>query len=133
MWITMKVLYDLYLKKALDAVRTQPKSKQPEYTVDAEGFTQINGDDAGQKFPWSDVRHVGIITTSDGPFFDDVFFIIQFANKNICLTSFQAEDMKLMSYFNILPGFRYESAIEAMGSVDDASFHCWDVSWAQPI
>lgn len=129
----MKVLYDLYLKKVLSAIRSTPKSSQVEYTVDAEGFTQISGDDAGQIFRWNDVQHVGIITTSDGPFFDDVFFIIQFANKNICLTSFQAEDMKLMDYFNILPGFRYESAIEAMGSVNNASFHCWDVSWAQPI
>jgi|LakMenE18May11ns_1017448.scaffolds.fasta_scaffold9628537_2 hypothetical protein len=127
MWNYFQRLYNQFLQKRAE-VR---KDRWADYALDNEGFTQISGEDNGKKFLWSDVQHVGLVTTSDGPFFDDVFYIIQTENKNICLTQDQATKLSVLDYFNKLPGFRWESVIEAMGSTTEAVFHCWDVSWSQ--
>jgi hypothetical protein len=127
MWNYFQKLYNQILQKLAET----RKNRWADYTVNDEGFTQITGEDSGEKFLWSDVKHVGILTTSDGPFFDDVFWIIQTANKNICLTQAQATQLSLLDYFGKLPGFNWDSAIAAMCSTRDALFHCWDTSWNQ--
>lgn len=129
MWLPLRALYDIYFKKVLDRIKER-NDTWSKYTVDDEGFTQTTGDDEGKSFAWKDVQHVGILTTSDGPFFEDVFYIIQLNDKNICLTQSQATEMELLDHFSKLPGFRWEGVIEAMGSTSEAAFHCWDVSWS---
>ncbi len=102
-----------------------------EYTVDETGFWEVvpSGCAEGKKHLWSDVLHVTIVTTSDGPWFDDFFYVIKSTTGFICISSEDAQKMNLLQRFECLPGFQWEKVVEAAGSVTDATFDCWDSSW----
>ncbi len=102
-------------------------SRMPFYSIDESGIREIALVD--KKHLWSDVLHVGIVTTEDGPFFDDVFFIIETNQGNICIPQAQAMKLDLLKNFERLPGFKWEQVIDAMTCATDASFACWDRSW----
>ncbi len=121
-----------FLKRWFELLRgAQNSSKWPQYLVDDSGFTEIlpPGDEVAKTHLWSDVLHVGVITTEDGPFFDDVFFVIKTRTGDLCITSEDAQEINLLQQFQRLPGFQWEKVVEAMGSVSDATFPCWDSSW----
>ena len=84
----------------------------------------VSGD--GVEYLWSEVNHVSILTTSDGPFCEDVFFVIKTDKGTICIDQSQATDIKLFEQFARLKGFSYEQTILAMGCTDDAVFPCWE-------
>lgn len=109
----------------------QNSGKWPKYAVDDSGFTEISSTSDGivKRHLWSDVLHVGVITTEDGPFFYDVFFVIKTRTGDLCITSEDAEEIDLLKQFERLPGFQWEKVVEAMGSTNDATFPCWDSGW----
>lgn len=103
----------------------------PQYSVDDTGFTEISPEDGAiaKTHTWSDVQHVGVLTTSDGPFFDDVFFVIHTKTGDLCITSEDAQKINLLQHFERLPGFQWDKVVEAMACTSDAKFPCWDSSW----
>ncbi|MBS1955492.1 MAG: hypothetical protein JST89_15015 [Cyanobacteria bacterium SZAS-4] len=122
-----------FLKRWFELLRggTQVSRKWPQYSVDDSGFTEISAPDGAipKTHLWSDVLHVGVITTDEGPFFDDVFFVIKTRTGDLCMTSQDAQKLDLLQYFKILPGFQWDRVVEAMGSADNAIFPCWDSTW----
>lgn len=130
MWEFLKRWFEL-LRGAQNSGRAQNSSRWPQYLVDDSGLTEIlpPGGAVAKTHLWSDVLHVGVITTEDGPFFDDVFFVIKTRTGDLCITSEDAQKINLIHHFHRLPGFQWEKVIEAMGSVSDAIFPCWDSSW----
>jgi hypothetical protein len=125
LWILGKSKHDHNRAEVLPAVRTE----LPEYSVDEFGFTEVSPKGEGKTISWSEVQHVGILTTSDGPWFEDVFFIIKTDRGDICLPNGKAMEIQLFEHFKALPGFEYEQVIKAMGCAVDNSFPCWDRSW----
>ncbi|CAN5626964.1 hypothetical protein BH10CYA1_BH10CYA1_43010 [soil metagenome] len=128
MWKFIKGLFEDFTGDTNGA----PDDKQwIKYSVDDSGFTEVlpNGSTNGKKHLWSDVLHVGVLTTDDGPWIDDVFFVIKTRTGDICIPSEDAQVMNLLQKFERLPGFQWEQVVEAMGSVNDQSFACWDISW----
>jgi len=101
----------------------------PSYTLDESGLSEVSANGPGRKYLWSEVQHVGILTTADGPFSEDIFFIIKTDSQDICITDEQATRINLFDGFHHLPGFDYEQAAAAMCSTSEASFPCWDRSW----
>lgn len=82
-----------------------------------------------ERVAWDDLWRVEIVTTSDGPFLDDVFWVLRGADGN-CLTIPQGAGgdgtaVLLEQLGRRLPGFDHEAVIQAMGSADDARFLCW--------
>jgi hypothetical protein len=74
---------------------------------------------------WDDLVEISIITTDEGPFVDDVFWILSGSTSG-CLAPSEAEGTKeLLSKLQQLPGFDNEAAIRAMGSTSNAKFLCW--------
>lgn len=86
----------------------------PKYDVNEEGIVEISSEGNETKHPWSDVQHVGILTTSDGPWSEDVFLIIKTNHGDLCITHDQAQKTKLLIHFENLPDFRWEAVVEAM-------------------
>ncbi len=128
MWNFIKRLFEEFTG---DTNGTPVRAQWTRYSVDDSGFTEVlpDGRQCGKTHLWSDVLHVGILTTDDGPWFDDVFFVIRTKTGDLCIASEDAQAKNLLEQFGRLPGFQWEKVVEAMGSTNDASFACWDVSW----
>ena len=74
---------------------------------------------------WSELQNVTIMTTDEGPFSDDVFWVLS-GSETGCLVPSEAEGMKeLLPRLQQLPGFDNEAVIRAMGSTGNEKFLCW--------
>lgn len=74
---------------------------------------------------WSELREVAIITTNEGPFVDDVFWVLSGTDTG-CLVPSEADGAKeLLAHLQKLPGFNNEAVIQAMGSTENGKFICW--------
>ena len=74
---------------------------------------------------WDDLRAVLVMTTSDGPFTDDVFWVLAGENSG-CVVPSEADGCdKLLERLQRLPGFDNAAVVEAMGCTDDRRFVCW--------
>jgi len=74
---------------------------------------------------WSDLKEVTIITTDEGPFVDDVFWVLS-GSVSGCLVPSEADGVQeLIAYLQKLPDFDNEVVIKAMGSSENAKFVCW--------
>ncbi|ATL65938.1 hypothetical protein [Nocardia terpenica] len=74
---------------------------------------------------WQELSEVRIITTADGPFADDVFFVLIGARGNGCVVPHSAADTAFLMRLQQLPGFDHAKVIEAMGTVTDRQFLVW--------
>jgi len=74
---------------------------------------------------WSDLRAVIIETTDQGPFVDDVFWILV-GETSGCVVPSEAEGMnRLLERLQRLPSFDNETLIAAMSSMENRRFLCW--------
>lgn len=74
----------------------------------------------------SEVRRVLIRTTDQGPFDDDVFFIVETAAKTFVIPQAALGASQLLERFQQLPGFNNEAVIDSMGCTDNKEFVCWE-------
>lgn len=88
------------------------------------------GDDAF--VAWDALREVSILTTSDGPLTEDVFFVLQGADAApMVIPQSLAFDHELLDALQArLSGFDNEAVVAAMGSTQDARFLLWSASAA---
>ena len=82
-----------------------------------------------ERIAWDDLRRVEIVTTDEGPFLEDVFWVLTAADGG-CLTIPQGaggdNTAALLERLGPrLPGFDHEAVIRAMGSTENARFLCW--------
>jgi hypothetical protein len=99
---------------------------QATITVDDTGVRRDLGGGKVEQVVWDDLLEVSVLTTSDGPFTEDVFFVLVGRNNTGCVVPQSApESETLMQRLGRLPGFDYEPAIRAMSSTQDAKFVCW--------
>jgi hypothetical protein len=74
---------------------------------------------------WDDLEEVSIITTDEGPYVDDVYWLLK-GTSGGCAVPSEAEGMKeLLPRLQQLPGFNNKAVIEAMGSARNTTFICW--------
>ena len=67
-----------------------------------------------------------MLTTADGPFAEDMFFVLAGRDGSGCVVPQSAsESGQLLERLQRLPGFDNEAFIRAMGSSEDARFVCW--------
>jgi hypothetical protein len=67
-----------------------------------------------------------VLATSDGPFAEDVFFVLSGQDGTGCVIPQGApESTQLLERLQRLPGFDNEALIRAMSSTQDATFPCW--------
>jgi hypothetical protein len=98
----------------------------PTIRVDDHGVSRDLGNGKVEQVAWDDLLEAAIITTSDGPFVDDVFFVLVGQNGTGCVVPQEApESPALLERLQRLPGFDNEALIRAMRCTDDAKFICW--------
>jgi len=94
-------------------------------TFDHEGVTRTRRDGLVEYVAWDDLLSVDIATTNEGPWFDDVFWLLS-AGDHGCVVPSEAEGMgELLLRLQQLPGFDDEAVIRAMGCTDNERFPVW--------
>ena len=78
-----------------------------------------------ERVVWADLRSVDILTTADGPFAPDVFWLLVGTVGGCAVPQGATGYEALLKRLQSLPGFDNEAVIRAMGSTDEASFPCW--------
>jgi hypothetical protein len=74
---------------------------------------------------WDDLQEVQIITTDEGPFVDDVFWLL-LGSSGGCVVPSETEGTEaLLDRLQQLPGFDNEAVIRAMGTTSNDRFLCW--------
>jgi hypothetical protein len=74
---------------------------------------------------WATLQSVSIVTTSDGPWGDDFFFVLEDAAGGCAMPQLAQGTDALLARLQELPGFDNEVFLAAVGCTDDARFVCW--------
>ena len=102
----------------------------------AEPFGRVDFDDSGATFrcgdrvetiAWVDLVEIGILTTDEGPFREDVYFLLigPTCEKGCAIPQGAGGSQKLVERLQALAGFDHEAVIRAMGCTSNARFVCW--------
>ena len=98
----------------------------PATTIDDRGVRRDLGNGNVEEVAWSDLVEVQIVTTDEGPYVEDVFYLLIGANETGCVVP-QADSQcgALLSRLQALPDFDNGKVIEAMSCAENARFVCW--------
>lgn len=101
-----------------------PSSGRIEFDEESVRFYHPEGEN--QEIRWEDLDEVGIVTTDEGPFVEDVFFMLLSKDRKGCAIPQAAEGNEgLLSRLQMLPGFDSGAFIEAMGCTSNQNFRLW--------
>jgi len=94
---------------------------------DDNGITRALPDGRSEGVTWANLVRVSVLTTDEGPFVEDVFFVLESADGKGCVVPQEADhDSRLLEFLQKLPGFDNEQLVRAMTSVENARFLCWE-------
>ena len=95
-------------------------------SVNDEELVRTVSDGTVQRVLWRDIQTVTIVTTDQGPWLDDVFFVFAAKDSGVVIAQEWDSRVGLFDFMSKkLKGLDYESMIRAMGSTDNASFPIW--------
>jgi hypothetical protein len=98
----------------------------PTIHVDDVGVQRDLGGGKVEAVTWACLTAVSVWTTSDGPFAEDVFFVLESGDGSGCIIPQSApESTLLLERLQQLPGFDNAAFILAMQSTEDKRFTCW--------
>lgn len=78
-----------------------------------------------ERVGWDDLQRVDVVTTSDGPFAPDVFWVLHGRNGGCAIPQGATGDGQLLARLQALPGFDNNAVTAAMASTSDRRFLCW--------
>jgi hypothetical protein len=126
----MNILSRIFGRRVEGTGLATASGAKEQVTCDAQGVrrTMVNG--TVESVTWDELQEVFILTTDEGPFSEDVFWVLS-GNGKGCAVPSGAEGMKeLLPRLQALPGFNNEAVVQAMGSTSHAKFVCWSRSHA---
>lgn len=90
-----------------------------------DGVVFFSAGGRAEKFCVDALVEVGIVTNDEGPFGDDVFWVLK-TEKEARVIPWSAEGGDaLLAALQDLPGFDHEAVIAASGSTEPAAFQAW--------
>jgi hypothetical protein len=78
-----------------------------------------------ERVTWADLQKVEVVTTGDGPFAPDVFWVLHGTDGGCAVPQGATGDSQLLERLQALPGLDNHAFIEAMSSTSDSRFLCW--------
>lgn len=95
-----------------------------EYSAD--GVRRVLPDGRCEELSWIDLAEVRVITNADGPFAEDVFFVLTAADgvRGVAVPQSMATEA-FIRRLQSLPGFDNGALIQAMLSVAEDQFLLW--------
>jgi hypothetical protein len=106
--------------------RPRAAGKAPDCGVSIDDeWIRRRGPSLDEAVRWDDVERIMIVTTDDGPWSEDVFWLFIGRNGSGCAVPGGVVGDALFDRLKRLPGVDYEAVITAMGSAVHASFEVW--------
>ena len=96
----------------------------PALELAEEALHYCQPDGATRTVRWNDLRAVLIETTDQGPFVEDVWWIL-IDSAGHCMIPQLAGTEALLARLQALPNFDNDAVIAAMASVENLIFVCW--------
>jgi hypothetical protein len=93
--------------------------------MDEAGVRKVTGEKVLEAVAWDVLNKVEILTTSDGPWGEDMFWVLHGADSTGVIVPSGMAPEGLVARLQALPGFDNEAVIEASGSTSRATFACW--------
>lgn len=78
-----------------------------------------------ERVGWADLQKVEVVTTGDGPFAPDVFWVLHGTDGGCAVPQGATGDSQLLERLQTLPGYDNHAFIKAMSSTSDRRFLCW--------
>ena len=105
--------------------RHQPPAPKDTVSFDDKGVRLLSHDGILRSVNWDDLQAVVIETTDQGPFVEDVFFVLVGKNGGCVVPHGAAGADALFKRLGKLPGFDYDAACRAMSCAVNNRFLCW--------
>jgi hypothetical protein len=93
--------------------------------MDECGVRRLLGDRVTEQVEWDRLISVDVVTTSDGPVSEDVFFLLAGSEGTGVAVPSGLAPPGFLERLQLLDGFDNGELIRAMSSAVDARFHCW--------
>lgn len=115
-------MFDL-LKKFFSEL-SKPRLSE-EFFLDESGLRREISDGTVESVKWDELKKITIVTTDQGPYVEDVFFVLEAEKGGTIVSQEWACKISLLERLAEFPGFDNEAVIRAMGCTDNNSFLCW--------
>ena len=102
-----------------------PPAAKDTVSLDDQGVRLLGHDGTLGSVKWDDLQAVVIETTDQGPFVEDVFFVLVGKNGGCVVPHGAAGTDALFKRLGELPGFDYDAACRAMSCAVNNRFLCW--------
>ncbi len=116
-----------WFRKLFPAKLRQTQNPLGQVEIVGQIITFHHPDGELQQVAIEDLTEVGVLTTDEGPFAEDVYFVLLGAKANQGCAIPQgvtgAEDLLML--LQTIPGFKNEALIEAMGCTANNKFLLW--------
>lgn len=95
-------------------------------TIDDDGVRRQLADGTEESVTWAKLKEVAIRTTPEGPWKEDVFFLLVAEGGGGCaVPAGDSSADALMSRLQSLPDFDNDAFVEAMTTIEDGLFVIW--------
>lgn len=95
------------------------------FVFDDEDARRLYRGETTHRVRWADLDRVAIRTTDDGPFAEDVFWVLLGTHENGFVVPANLAPDGFLERLQQLPGFDSAAVIEAMQSIEENVFVCW--------
>jgi hypothetical protein len=109
----------------LKGLFSRKSSQEQPIEIDDEGVTRHLSDGKVERVQWDDLVEVEIITTDEGPWLDDMFYVLHGGGSGCVVPSEHSKSGELLERLQRLPGFDNAKVIEASSCTENARFVCW--------
>jgi hypothetical protein len=107
-------------------LKRKPEPRIPAVIIDEVGVRRDLGDGEIEDVAWKDLEEVQIVTTDEGPFAEDVFYLLVGPNgTGCCVPQGSSQSAALLRRLQELPDFDNDAVIRAMGCSENGRFVCW--------
>ena len=90
-----------------------------------ESITVIRPGRVKEMIRWDDVRSISVITTDEGPFLPDVWFVLQGNDGQCQFPQGAPKADEAYERISLFDGFDFETFIKSMSSTENARFLLW--------
>lgn len=122
----LALLYLGFFLVTLVARKFEPSVAKAVLQVDDVGVSRQLPNGTKESVRWDELREVEILTTDEGPWCEDFFYLlIGPEGRGCCVPQVESIYSGLEERLSRLPGYDHETALVACGSTDWARFTCW--------
>jgi hypothetical protein len=105
--------------------RASATSEKDVVTFDGRGVTFRRPDGKTDEVTWNELVAVEIVTTDEGPFLEDVYWVLHGADRRCVVPQGAEGEKELFERLRTLQGFNHQAVTDAMCCTSNAHFAVW--------